>query len=91
MAVDKPELYIYISITRQDKFFKFRLPVTPGSIRSSPSVFAGPRKYGGSRWNFVAILSESWDMSNEYYRLAAAILEFWLPVMSDNDSDKSIE
>ena len=26
------------------------------SIRTSPAVYNGPRKYGGSRWNLVAIL-----------------------------------
>jgi len=40
-----------------------------------------PPKTGGSRWNFVAVMSTSRDI--RISRLEAAILDFWLPVTSD--------
>jgi len=40
----------------------FCLPVTSHSIPNNTVGFLAPRKHGDGRWNFVPILSMSWDL-----------------------------
>ena len=69
--------------------FKYRLPVTSDSIQKWRHWLAGHRKWGVSRWNGVAILSRSWDISTS--GLAAAIFKNRLPVTSDSIRNGAIE
>ena len=66
----------------------FPLPIWLHSIRTTSIELLDPKKYGCSCWNFVPILSASWDISTSGFE--AAILDFRLPVWSHSIEPTSI-
>ena len=59
-----------------------------GQSSQWPSCVARHRKHGYNRWNFVPMLSRSWDIGTS--GLKDAILDFILPVRSYNNTDSPI-
>lgn len=83
--------------------FLYPLPVYDRHLGFSTTVYtaqclqwfhreAEPRKHRCSRWNFVANMYTSWDITlfHIYFRLMAAILDFWIrPWVTTPDSNNT--